>query len=133
MKPRVAVDTNVLVSGLLGGAATEVIPRWRTGAFDLILSADILAEVEAVLNRPVFKLPPWVVQELLDYIRAQATWAAPGSELGVELRDPADTKFLQAALSGQSDLIVTEDKDLLDIGKFQGVRIVPPWDMLSLL
>jgi len=86
-----------------------------------------------VLNRPKFKLPAWVVQELLDYIRAQARWAAPGSELGVEPRDRADTKFLQAALSGQADLIVTEDKDLLDIGEFQGVRIVPPWEFLPLL
>jgi predicted nucleic acid-binding protein len=39
---------------------------------------------------------------------------------------------VQAALAGQADLIVTEDKDLLD-GTFEGVRIVPPWDFLSLL
>ena len=44
MKPRVVLDTNVLVSGLLGGTATEVIRRWRAGAFSLILSEEILAE-----------------------------------------------------------------------------------------
>lgn len=87
MKPRVVLDTNVLVSGLLGGTATEVIRRWRAGAFDLILSEEILTEYEAVLKRPKFKLPPWVVRELLDYIRAQATWVVPGTQPAVELRD----------------------------------------------
>lgn len=132
MKPRVVLDTNVLVSGLLGGTATDVIRRWRAGEFDLILSAEILAEYEAVLRRPKFKLPPWVVQELLDHIRTQATWVVPSGGLGVQPRDPADTKFLQAASAGQADLIVTEDKDLLDIGEFEDVRIMPPWDLQSL-
>lgn len=132
MKPQIVVDTSVLVSGLLGGAATEVIRRWRAGTFDLILSAEILAEYEAVLSRPRFKLPPWVVQELLSHIRAQARWTVP-SQTAVEIRDPQDAKFLQAALGGGANLIVTEDKDLLDLGEFQGVRIVPPWDLLPLL
>jgi len=121
------------VSGLLGGAATEVIRRWRAGAFDLILSAEILAEYEAVLSRPRFKLPPWVVQELLGHIRTQARWVVP-SQASVEIRDPQDAKFLlQAALSGEAAFIVTEDKDLLDLGELHGVRILPPWDLLPLL
>ena len=133
MKPRVVLDTNVLVSGLLGGTATDVIRRWRAGEFDLILSAEILAEYEAVLRRPKFKLPPWVVQELLDHIRTQASWVVPSDDLGVQPRDPADTKFLQAASAGQADLLLTEGKDLLDIGEFEGVRIMPPWDLQPLL
>lgn len=133
MKLRVVLDTNVLVSGLLGGTATEVMRRWRHGASDLVVSEDILGEYEAVLTRPKFKLPPWLVQELLGYIRAQAKWAIPTSVLEFELRDPADIKFLRAALSGQADLVVSEDKDLLEVGDFHGVRIVPPWDLLSFL
>jgi putative PIN family toxin of toxin-antitoxin system len=133
MKPRAVVDTNVMVSGLLGGTATEVIRRWRMGAFDLVLSAEILTEYEAVLNRPKFRLPPRVVQELLGYVRAQATWVVPSSELAVASRDPSDTKFLRAGVAGQAGLIITEGKDLLDMGEFQGGRIVTPWHFLSLL
>lgn len=66
MKRRVVLDTNVVVSGLLGGTATEVIRRWRAGSFDLILSEEIMTEYEDVLNRPKFNLPVWVVEELLD-------------------------------------------------------------------
>jgi len=133
MKPRVVLDTNVLVSGLLGGTATEVIRRWRAGAFGLILSEEILAEYEAVLKRPKFKLPPWVVQELLGYIRGNAEWAEPAAELPIELRDPADVKFLRAAVDGGADMVVTEDRDLLDIQEFQNIRIVPSWEFLTLL
>ena len=68
MKPRVVLDTNVLVSGLLGGTATDVIRRWRAGDFQMILSPEIMAEYENVLNRPKFKLPKWMIQDLLAYI-----------------------------------------------------------------
>jgi predicted nucleic acid-binding protein len=46
MSPRVVLDTNILVSGLLGGTATEPIHQWRAGVFDLIVSEEILAEYE---------------------------------------------------------------------------------------
>ena len=62
MRPRVVLDTNVLVSGLLGGAATDVIRRWRAGDVQMVLSPDVMAEYEDVLNRPKFRLPRWVVQ-----------------------------------------------------------------------
>lgn len=133
MKPRVVLDTNVLVSGLLGGTATEVIRRWRAGAFSLILSEEILAEYEAVLKRPKFKLPSWVVQELLGHIRGNAEWVESAAELPIELRDPADAKFLRAAVDGGADMVVTEDKDLLDLKEFQSIRIVPSWEFLKLL
>jgi hypothetical protein len=63
MKPRVVLDPNILVSGLLGGTATEVTKQWRVGAFTLIVSAEIMAEYEAVLRRPQFKLPGWVIED----------------------------------------------------------------------
>ena len=102
MMPRVVLDTSVPVSGLLRGTATDVIRRWRAGGFDLVLSEEILVEYEAALSRPQYKLPPWVVRELLDLIRAQARRVVRCSDLGGEPRDPADTKLLKAVLAGQA-------------------------------
>jgi putative PIN family toxin of toxin-antitoxin system len=133
MRPRVVLDTNVLVSGLLGGTATEVIRWWRAGAFDLILSEEIRDEYAAVLNRPKFKLPPWVVQELLGHIRDQAEWIVQSSEIKAVARDPSDNKFLEAAVTGQADWLVSGDKDLLDLGEFDGIPIIPPREFLALL
>jgi putative PIN family toxin of toxin-antitoxin system len=133
MKPRVVLDTNVLVSGLLGGTATEIIRRWRAGEFILVLSPEIMAEYEAVLNRPKFKLPQWVIQELLSYIYDQADWVVPERKELAVARDPSDDKFLATAVSGQADWLVSADADPLDLSEFEDTPIIPPWEFLSRL
>jgi putative PIN family toxin of toxin-antitoxin system len=131
MKPRVVLDTNVLVSGLLGGAATDVIRRWRAGDLKMILSPEIMAEYEDVLSRPKFRLPKWVIQDLLAYIRDQADWVMTNAEGASVSRDASDDKFLFAAATGQADWLVSADPDLLDLEKFRNIPIVPPWEFLS--
>jgi putative PIN family toxin of toxin-antitoxin system len=133
MKPRVVLDTNVLVSGLLGGAATDVIRRWRAGDLQMILSPDIMIEYEGVLNRPKFGLPQWVVQDLLAYIHASAEWVTPIAEESGVARDPSDDKFLFAAVGGRADWLVSADPDLLDLKESKSIPIVPPWEFLPLL
>ena len=132
MKRRVVLDTNAVVSGLLGGTAAEVIRRWRAGSFDLILSEEIMTEYMDVLNRPRFSLPTWVVEELLGYIRARAAWVEPRGEIETVGRDPSDDKFLEAAVTGQADWLVSGDNDLLDMEEYQGIAIVPPHKFLEL-
>ena len=133
MKPRVVLDTNVLVSGLLGGTATDVIRRWRAENFQMILSPAIMAEYESVLNRPKFKLPKWVIQGLFAYIRERAAWVMPAAEGSGVARDPSDDKFLFAAASGRADWLVSADPDLLDLKELRNIPIVPPWEFLSML
>jgi len=48
--PRVVLDTNVLVSGLLGGAGRPVLERWRAGDCGLVISPEVYAEYKAVLS-----------------------------------------------------------------------------------
>ena len=43
-----------------------------------------------------------------------------------ECRDPADDKFLEVALNGKADLILTGDADLLTLHPWQGIAILPP-------
>ena len=133
MNPRVVLDTNVLVSGLLGGTATDVIRRWRAGAFDLVISQEIAAEYEEVLKRPKFGLSDWVIQELLDYVRSKAQWVESRGDIEVGARDLSDNRFLEAAIQGKADWIVSGDNDLLDLGEFEGIGIASPREFLSLL
>ena len=46
-------------------------------------------------------------------------------------RDPHDDKFLEAAVNGRADVIITGDKDLLELHPFRGIAIVGPADYLS--
>ena len=133
MIPQIVLDTSVLVSGMLGGTATDVIRRWRNGDFGLIVSEEIVAEYREVLLRPRFGLAAWVVEELLDYVQSAAKWVEPSSDVKADARDPTDNKFLVAAVVGEADWIISSDKDLLDIGEFEGIRITSPWVFLPLL
>jgi putative PIN family toxin of toxin-antitoxin system len=133
MKPRAVLDANTLVSGLLGGTATKVIKQWRDGAFILIVSEEIMAEYEEVLTRPKFKLPEWVVQELLGYIREHAEWVTPNRQIQAVDRAPSDNKFLEAAVSGYVNWLVSGDKDLLDLGEFEGIPVIPSCEFLHLV
>jgi predicted nucleic acid-binding protein len=48
-------------------------------------------------------------------------------------RDPDDDKFLEVAMSGGADWIVTGDADLLALHPFEGIAIVTPADFLRLV
>ena len=43
-------------------------------------------------------------------------------------RDPTDDKFLEAAIDGQVDYIISGDSDLLTLKTFENIPIVPPWE-----
>ena len=132
-KARVVLDTNVIVSGLLVGRSTEIIRRWKSGDFEIVLSPAIIQEYEAVLNRPKFRLPDWVIQEFLNFIRKGAVWATPNEPTESFTRDPSDEKFLAAAAAGQAEWLVSGDKDLLDIEKVGDVSIISPSEFLQIL
>lgn len=85
------------------------------------------------MQRPKFELPTWVVQELLAYIRHEAAWIVVPGDPEAVARDPTDDKFLAAAAIGQADWLVSADRDLLDIGEYQGIPIISPWEFLPLL
>lgn len=128
--PRVVLDTNVLVSGLLGGSGIHVIRQWRRGDFVLVVSPQIFEEYQAVLKRPKFGLPEWLVDELLAFIRERADWVEPEAHIKAT-RDPTDDKFLEAAVSGQAEYIVSGDNDLLTLEAFEGISIVPSWEFIE--
>ena len=45
-------------------------------------------------------------------------------------RDPTDDKFLELAINGRADMIVTGDLDLLVLDRFRGIPIVTPRDFV---
>jgi len=46
-------------------------------------------------------------------------------------RDPSDDKFLEAAVNGGADLLLTGDADLLALNPFRGTRIMTPGEYLG--
>jgi len=124
---RIVADTNVFASASLKESSwpNEVV-RW-IGEFGGLLKSFVTeAQVFEVLRRPYFasRLSPvflagvkriFTVAELIQI-----------TERIVACRDPTDDRFLELAINGRADVIITGDLDLLVLSPFRGIPIVTP-------
>ena len=128
---RVVLDTNVLVSAVLGGRTAPVLDRWRAGRFTLVVTDDIVREYLIVLRRPKFGLPAEVVDAITAYVFRKAEFVTPVERLTVIAADPADDRFLEAAVAGEAEIIVSGNKHLLDLKTFRQISILTAHEFLS--
>ena len=135
---RAVVDTGVLVSGLIHpqGTIGDVLRTLRNERFTLIYSTPLVVEMIDVLGRPKFQvkyhIQPEDMTALVNFLRLRGELVIPEQEISV-CRDPKDNKFLEAALAGDADAIVTGDDDLLVLHPFEGVEILRPAEFLARL
>ena len=117
--PRVVIDTNLVLSALVfaQGRLTSLRHAWQSGGCRPLVSRDTVAELLRVLTYPKFKLAPDEQQELLaDYLPWCATVRIPNPPPKTPAcRDPFDLPFLQLAIAGKADHLVTGDHDLLSL------------------
>lgn len=112
--PRVVIDTNLFVRGLMGGSVTRpVLEAWKQKRFTLVASEALLTEIVTVLARPKFRrfFSLADVTELVQLIGEQGEITEPTMRLEL-CRDPKDNIFLEVAVAGQCDYLVTGDDDL---------------------
>lgn len=128
--PRLVLDTNVLLSALLfpAGAASWIRAEWRAGRIRPLASRDTTAEFLRVLAYPKFALTAMERNDLLDdYLPWCDTVVVPDPSPTVpECRDSFDRPFLELALAGRADALVTGDADLLVLADSFTVPILTP-------
>ena len=117
--PRVVLDTNVVLSALVftHGQAAGLREAWQGGRCKPLASRATVDELIRVLGYPKFKLDVDEQHELLaDYLPYCLTVTIPAKAPRTpSCRDPWDLPFLQLAIVGKAQVLVTGDKDLLDI------------------
>ncbi len=132
-------DTTVLISAFLSrsGVAGELLDL--TGrAFDLYLAPDIIAEARGVLltRSRLRKGSGYSDEEVEEYCRASEELAQvvrdPPPLTGV-VRDVEDDVIVAAAEAAQADYLVARDRDLLDLGSYEGIAVVTPEAFRGLL
>jgi len=92
---------------------------------ELVLSGYICDEVERVLYEK-FSFPAVHAKELRDFWERVAIVVEPHAVPAAACRDPADLSVLGTALAGAAELLITVDRDLLDLGVYQGIAIIRP-------
>ncbi len=137
MKPRLVLDTNVLISALRSrnGASFEVLSRVGRGQFDIVLSVPLVLEYEEVAKRLArsLGLKNAVVDDILDYLCQVGMLRGIFFLWRPFLKDPLDDMVLEAAVEGECDFIVTHNvKDFVGVEKF-GLEVLRPGEFLRRL
>jgi len=115
---RIVVDTNVFVSRLLrfDSVPGRAVKRAIHDAV-LLVSQATMSELADVLAQAKFDRYV-TIEQRLQFIR-------------LECRDPKDDKFLEVALNGRADVIVTGDVDLRALHPWRQIRILSPSQYLK--
>jgi putative PIN family toxin of toxin-antitoxin system len=128
-RPRLVVDTNVLVSALLWqGTPGRLLERVGERELQLFTSRALLDELDSVLRRKKLTRPVAATGLTADTILANVrrlTTPVTTRQLAAQVsRDADDDAVLACALAARADLIVSGDHDLLVLGSFASIPIV---------
>ena len=104
----------------------------RTGKISLAISDAILGEMEDVLRRK-FGWADDAIADRRERITAMVRKVKPAVQLDVVKEDPDDNRILESASASASECIVTGDRHLLKLGRYDSVRILNVSDFLRLL
>ncbi len=135
---RVVVDTNILVRAVIkpSGTVGPVLLRLRHGDYTLLYAQSLLEELIDVLNRPrirkKYRLTDQDIQTVVRLILLRGKAVTPQERI-TACRDPKDDKFLEVAVAGKADVIVSGDQDLLVLHPFANIPILPPFAFLQML
>ena len=131
---RVVLDTNVLISVLLfKGELSRIVEFWQKGKIIPIISKETFEELRSVLEYPKFSLSHGEIDSLIEHeILPFFEVVNISKHVKGACRDPGDDKFISCALSANADCIVTGDKDLSDLRKYQSIRIIHASDFIEM-
>lgn len=137
---RATVDTSILAPSIRRAGAPRstlapILSRWGEGRYEMVISEHILVEVERTLTKPYFSryLTPADQIHAIESLRIDATVVEITVVVQGVATHPEDDLILATAMSGQVDYLVTNDRQLLRLGEYQGVRIVNAGEFLSIL
>ena len=129
---RVFLDTNVLVSAFATRGICADVLRVVLAEHTLVTAEVVLRELGQVLRKRI-GLPPGTVNEIDEFLREHEVPPKPAARAAAPKRDPDDQWVLASAIESGVDVLVTGDRDLLDIAADAPIKIVDPrgfWDLV---
>lgn len=129
---RVVLDTNTLVSALLfSGTTSRLVALWQSRQITVLVSKPILQEYLRVLAYPKFRMTEdeirgLIEEELLPFVEAVRV----KRHLAIVRRDPEDDKFLECAVTGRAEYIITGDRHLRELGSYREITILTVGEFL---
>ncbi|MBI5466056.1 MAG: putative toxin-antitoxin system toxin component, PIN family [Candidatus Kerfeldbacteria bacterium] len=122
---RLVLDTNVLINADRGEGSygKRILDLVRQGQAQALISRAVRQENKLIINR---LLRDKKLRAELEHYLTLAQEVEPRHSRGVMLEDEEDYKLLDAAVGGGAQLLITDDRHLLEVGEYEGVRVVTP-------
>lgn len=121
---RIVADTNVLIDGFQDDycAEAKLVDAVRSGELTAVASTKMVKEYRLILSRLIADRQ---YRSRIEDFLSMLEEVEPES-VDISLDDDEDIKFVEAAVGGEADMLVTSDRHLLDAGEADGVRFVTP-------
>ncbi|MEA3359743.1 MAG: putative toxin-antitoxin system toxin component, PIN family [Thermodesulfobacteriota bacterium] len=129
---KIVLDANVVIAAFATRGLCESILELCFHSHEIMLCEDLLDEILRNLRQKI-KLPIGIVEDIGTLLREHASIVSPIPLAADICRDPDDIKILGLAIATNADYIVTGDKDLLILEKFQGIPILTPRSFSNVL
>src|SRR3989338_4729466 len=127
------LDTNVFISGIFWkGASNKVILNWKEGKFTLATSLEAVSEIIKVHKVFKIKITDDMIKEWVDLIVRNSIIVEPKEKISIVKDDSKDNIFIETAVAGSVDYIVSQDNHLLKLREFRGIKIITPEEFLKL-
>jgi uncharacterized protein len=137
---RIVLDTNIVVSYILTphGSVDQLFQHWLTRRFEIVVSEPLLSEYKAVLLRPTIQelhnqSEAHIEIKIIQMFRKFAIVVDHGVSVSIIQDDPDDNLFIECAISGKANYIITGDAHLLNQKQYYGVQIFTARQFLGLL
>lgn len=136
---KVVLDANIYVSSMVNtqGHPKRIMTQWEQGDFDVLISKAISAEIGRVLRYPRIvkrhKQDERAIQRFLELLASEAVMVEPTEVVDVIQEDESDNRYLECAIAGKAQYVISGDKHLLKLGEYKGILIVPPVVFVALL
>lgn len=128
------LDTNTLISATIArGNEFELLRLAKEGKIKIILSLPIIEEFKEVISRERFGFSIQQVERVTKLLFDICDLVIPTGHLNVIKNDPDDNKIIECAVSGNVDYIVSGDKHLLNIQRYDSIQILRTREALALI
>lgn len=133
-KIRIIIDTNLWISFLISNTFSELDALIFEKKCILIFSDELLSEFIEVIQRPKFKsfFSEDDIESILDVIQKYANFIEVESKIKI-CRDFKDNFLLALSKDSKADFLITGDKDLLVLNRFESTTIITISDFIEKL
>ena len=131
---RVVLDTNIFISGIFWtGESHKTILAWKAEKFTLVTSLQIISETIRVLSDFKINISEDMIKGWVDLIIRNSIIVEPKEKIKIVQDDQKDDMFVEAAVAGNADYLVSQDNHLLKLKEFREIKIITPEEFNRIL